>query len=146
MLRRYRTPSLWSEMDRLQREMNRLFNTTTSPRTRPAPSYPALKVWADEESVLVTAEIPGVEAEDLDIRVEEGTLTLSGERKTEELPEGVTYHRRERSYGTFTRSLTLPFRIDSEGVEAVLKNGVLSLTLPRAEEDKPKKLEIKTEG
>lgn len=143
MLRRTRYPGLWREMERLQRDMNRLFPEPDSTRLQAASGYPPLKVWADEESVLITAEIPGVRADDLDIHIEEGSLTLSGERRRDDLPDNVSYHRRERSYGKFARSLSLPFRIDVDQVEAVLKNGVLTLTLPRAEEDKPRKLEIK---
>jgi HSP20 family protein len=144
MLRKYRYPGLWREMDRLQRDMNRMFDNSYITRTQTAPSYPALKVWADEESVLVTAEMPGVRVEDLDIHIEEGSITLSGERVQEDIPENVSFHRRERRYGKFSRSLSLPFRIDADKVDAILKNGVLTLTLPRAEEDKPRKLEIKT--
>lgn len=143
MFRRLSTPSVWHEMERMQEEMNRLFNYYAPSRYRRAPSYPALNLWADEESVIVRAELPGIAPEELDISVDNGDLTLSGQRTRDEVPEGTTYHRQERNYGSFSRTIRLPFKIEAEGVEAVMKNGVLTLTLPRAEEDKPKKIEIK---
>lgn len=144
MFQRLSTPSIWREMERMQREMNRLFNDYTPFRYRAAPSYPALNLWADEESVVVRAELPGLTPEDIDISIDDGDLTLSGRRSREELPEDATYHRQERNYGSFTRSIRLPFKIEADEVEATMKNGVLTLTLPRAEEDKPKKITIKT--
>lgn len=142
MYRRLRTPSLWREMDRLQQEINTLFSDYSPSRLRSAPSFPALNIWADEESVMITAEIPGVKSEDLDINVEGGNLTLSGVRSKAALPEEGQYHRQEREYGKFTRSINLPFDIEVDQVEAHLKNGVLNLMLPRAEADKPKKIQI----
>lgn len=144
MFRRRSTPSIWREMERMQREMNRLFSSYTPTGYRTAPSYPALNLWADEESVIVRAELPGVEPDDLNISVENGDLTLSGSRSQTQLPEDATYHRQERKYGNFTRSIHLPYKIEADDVEATMENGVLTLTLPRAEEDKPKKIEIKT--
>lgn len=144
MFRRFSTPSIWREMERMQREMNRLFNDYTPFRYRAAPSYLALNLWADEESVVVRAELPGLTPEDIDISIDDGDLTLSGRRSREEHPQDATYHRQERNYGSFTRSIRLPFKIEANEVEATMKNGVLTLTLPRAEEDKPKKITIKT--
>lgn len=143
MYRRYRVPSVWREMDRLQREMNRLFEDYYPTRLRPAPAYPALNVWTSEEGLKITAEVPGVRPEDLDISVVGETLTLSGTRKPDELKENARYHRQERGYGSFTRSLQLPFPVDVNKVEAAFRNGVLSVTLPRAEEDKPRKITVK---
>jgi HSP20 family protein len=91
---------------------------------------------------MVTAELPGVTVEDINISVTGDTLTLTGTRQRAEMAEGNTYHRQERGYGQFSRSLQLPFRIDANGVEATFRNGVLSITLPRAEEDKPKKINV----
>lgn len=144
MYRRFRTPSLWREMDRLQREMNRLFSSYDPGVTRSAPSYPPINLWADEESVLLKAELPGVKADHLDISIEENTLVLSGERFKEEIPENGSYHRRERGAGKFTRSVNLPFRVDQKEVDAELNHGVLTVKLPRAEEDKPKKITVKS--
>jgi len=145
MYRRYfRTPSLMREMDQLQREMNRLFERTYPRRYRMAPSYPALNVWASEDGAIVTAELPGIDSEDIDISIVGDTLTLSGDRKPDELEEDVRYHRRERGVGRFSRSIQLPFNVDKEAVEATFDKGVLRIQAPRIEEDKPKKITVKS--
>ena len=143
MYRRYRTPSIWREMDRLQRDMNRIFGDLNVNRTRKASSFPAINVWAAEESARVTAEIPGVSKDDLDINVTGDTLTLSGVRSQDDLPEGARYHRQERRFGEFNRSIQLPYTVDVNKVKAVFKNGVLSVDLPRVEAEKPKKISVK---
>jgi HSP20 family protein len=144
MYRRYRIPSTWREMDRLQREMNRLFEDYSPQRLRNAPSYPALNAWSNEEGLLVTAEVPGVSPQDIEVNVIGETLTLSGARKPDELREGARYHRQERGYGKFSRTLQLPFPVKVESIEASFKSGVLSIRLPRAEEDKPRKIAVKS--
>lgn len=144
MYRRYRTPTIWREMDRLQQDMNRLFGDMNVNRTRKASSFPAINVWAAEESARVTAEIPGVSKDDLDINVTGDTLTLSGVRSQDGLPEGARYHRQERRFGEFSRSIQLPYTVDVNKVKAVFKNGVLSVDLPRVEAEKPKKITVKT--
>lgn len=137
-------PSPWSEMERLRREMNRLFASfPTISGMRVAPGYPAMNVWTNEDGAVVTAELPGIDPEKLDIAVVENTLTLSGERKPLELAEGDVYHRRERGYGKFTRSFQLPFNVEASNVQAVYEKGVLNITLPRAEADKPRKIVVK---
>jgi HSP20 family protein len=131
-------------MARLRREMNRLFNSMpTSFGASVSPGYPAMNVWANEEGLVVTAELPGIEPETLDISVVDNTLTLKGNRAPEKLEEGDVYHRRERKYGKFTRTFQLPFDIEADAVEAVYEKGVLQITLPRAEADKPKKITVK---
>ncbi len=144
LYRAIRTPSVWREMDRLQREMNRVFSGFAPSRVRTAPSYPAFNTWADDENALITAEIPGVSADDIQIDVLGETLTLSGDRTSDELPEGAQYHRRERGYGKFARHIQLPYLVDMDQVKAIIKNGVLSIFLSRAEADKPKKISIRT--
>ena len=144
MYRLYRRPSVWNEMDRLWREMNQLYNTNYSGRFRPAPSFPAMNVWTAEAGLVVTAEIPGANIDDLDISVVNDTLTLSGQREPEEVGEDVRYHRRERGYGKFTRTIQLPYPVDADKVEATFKNGVLHVSLPRTEKDQPKKIAVKT--
>jgi HSP20 family protein len=131
-------------MDRLQREMDRLFNTSSRGRTQVAPSYPAVNLWGNADGVLLTAELPGVKPEDIDINIVGETLTLSGSRQPDESGENVEYHRRERGYGKFSRTLQMPFQIDANKVDANFKNGVLTLTLPRSEAEKPKKITVKT--
>ena len=125
--------SPWRGANRLFRELGRMATT---------PRFPAMNVWSGDERVLVTAELPGITAEDINISVTGDTLALTGTRQRPEVEEGNTYHRQECGYGRFSRSLQLPFRIDANGVEATFRKGVLSITLPRAEEDKPKKINV----
>lgn len=143
MYRTFRTPSIWREMDRLQREMNRLFNLYSPNRLRTASGYPAINIWTNEEGQFVSAEMPGVRVEDIDIRVEGDTLTISGERGADEIPEGAQFHRKERGFGKFLRAIQLPFAVDVDKVEADFKNGFLNIRLPKTEAEKPKLISIK---
>ena len=93
---------------------------------------------------MITAEIPGVDPETLDISVTGETITLSGERQLEKVGEDVRYHRRERGSGQFKRSIQLPFPVEVDKIEATFRNGVLNVSLPRAEEDKPRKIDVKS--
>jgi HSP20 family protein len=129
----------FQEMRRFQDEVNRL---VTSTRSAPAPGFPALNAYASEDGVVVTAELPGVESDNLDISVFRDTLTLRGRREAE-AADARAYHRRERRQGQFSRTVTLPFRVDPDRVEAELQHGVLRLMLHRPEEDKPRKIAIK---
>lgn len=142
MYRRYRPLTMWRELDRLHRQMDRLFDGYTRQRAPMAPGFPAVNVWADEESVLISAELPGMDSDDIEINVVDDTLTLSGERSEEQIPEEARVHRQERGYGQFSRSINMPYRIDIDNVDANFKNGVLQITLPRAEEDRPKKISV----
>jgi len=144
MYRIIRKPSIWQEMDQIQREMNRLFDSTGRGRVLSAPNYPAINVWTNEEGQYITAEMPGVQPDDINIDVSADALSISGERKPEEAVKEANYHRRERSYGAFSRTIQLPFIVDTNKVEANFKNGVLMISLPRAEADKPKKITIKS--
>jgi HSP20 family protein len=94
--------------------------------------------------LVVNAEVPGIDVKDIDISVVGETLTLSGARKSEDLEEGSRYHRQERGSGKFNRSVELPFPVDIDKVEATFKNGVLHISLPRSEADKPKKIVVKS--
>ncbi len=142
MYRRYLRPSLWREMERLQRDMNQLVGGLGSRVVTPA-SFPAMNVWTGDDTAVITAEVPGVSADEIDISVVGETLTLSGERKPEDLEGGVRYHRRERGGGRFSRSIELPFRVDADKVEAAYDKGILRVTLPRAEADKPRKITVR---
>jgi len=137
------TLSPWHEMNRLRREMNRLFDSTYSTRGAPA-GYPAMNVWLSKDGAIATAELPGVDPDDIEISVVGDTLTVSGCRDPQDPEENESYHRRERSCGTFSRSFQLNFQVDPEGVEASFENGVLTIGLPRTDADKPKKIEVKT--
>jgi len=128
-------------MMRLQDEMNSLFSRFNQPQTT---TFPALNVGMSEESAIVTTELPGLDLNDIEISVVGDTLTLRGNRNPEQLTEGSTYHRRERGYGRFSRVLQLPFRVEADEVSATYRNGLLSITLPRANADRPRKITVKS--
>ncbi|KPL82150.1 heat-shock protein Hsp20 [Thermanaerothrix daxensis] len=131
------------EMERMEREMDRLFESFFPRRRRfMEVEFPPMNVWTNEEGAVVTVEVPGVNPEQLEIAVVGDTLTLRGKRLADDLPEGARYQRRERFQGEFARSLQLPFTIDAERVEAQYENGILTITLPRAEADKPKRITV----
>jgi len=142
MYRSFRTPSLWRDMDRLQRDMNRLFNLYSPSSMRQAPTYPAINIWVSNDSQFVSAEMPGVHVEDIDINVDGDTLTISGELGSDEVPEGAHIHRKERGAGKFSRTIQLPYPVDADKVEARFNNGILSIALPHIEAVKPKKITI----
>jgi HSP20 family protein len=141
----------WGEFERMRREMDSLVNLfsrqgrTWSPLWRETKIFPLLNVIEKTDSFLVTAEIPGMKTEDLEIKVEGDTLNLKGERKPETIEQEASYHRRERATGTFQRSLTLPAKVDAEKVTANYKNGVLTVTLTKAKEALPKEITVTTE-
>lgn len=105
---------------------------------------PAFDVSETDEHIIVKADLPGVDVKDIDISIVGNVLTVKGEKKQEKEEKGESYHRIERSYGSFSRSISLPAEVNPEAVEAVYKDGVLKLTIPKAEKSKPKKIEIKT--
>jgi HSP20 family protein len=142
------TPSLWRfrrfpdvapEMTRLQREMNRLFSNTGQ---RTPQDYPAVNIWENMQEAVVTAELPGIDVDKVDIEVTGDILTLTGANQIEALKEGETYLRQERDHGSFKRKIQLSFPIDAKKVEAHYAKGILSITLPRLEESLPKKIKI----
>ena len=132
---------VWRGMRDLQNEMEFLLGGTRGPVRR---RYPRINAWVGEDGLIVSAELPGADPDELDISINGDMLTLSGTRNGEELPESAEYYRRERGYGEFTRSLNMPFKVDVESVEASFENGVLKLELPRLPEDKPKKITLKS--
>jgi HSP20 family protein len=135
---------MWREMEQLQREMGRLVPGPSSGRLQKTADFPAMNIWANEDGQIVTAEVPGVSLDDLEITILGEKLTLSGARKLDELPDDARYHRRERGMGEFSRTVQLPFLVDAGQAEASFENGVLSITLPRAEADRPRRVEVKT--
>jgi HSP20 family protein len=134
-------------MEQWKREMDRLFTDFTGRTVSSSRSgvFPHLNVSEDSEKLYVSSELPGMEADDVEISVEGDTLTLRGERKLTEAGEGVSYHRREREGGRFRRIVTLPVRIDPNGVEATFKNGVLQIVLPKAGEARARQIKVKTD-
>lgn len=111
------------------------------PRTN-RPWSPAVDILETEEAVTVKADLPDVKTEDIDIRVENGTMTLRGSRKFEKDDKVKGYHRIERSYGEFVRSFALPPTVDADKVAAEYKNGVLTITLPKKETAKPRQVKV----
>ncbi len=135
-------------LGQLRDEVDRLYNDFMGTLSQfPTPSFvgrrgfPALNVWETIDAVHVEAELPGLNTEDLEISVVGKDLTLKGERNTEST-EGVTYHRRERSVGSFTRHLKLPADVKADAVQATLRDGVLQITLPKDQESRPRKIVI----
>lgn len=138
---------LFSQLERMQREMESLVSGFGRRGWRgqyPTHVYPALNIYDDGETFIVRAEAPGVEQESLDLQVVGDTLTLGGERKLPELKAGASYHRRERDFGSFRRSLTLPERVNPDKVVASFSDGVLEVRLPRAEEAKARKIAVRS--
>jgi len=132
----------WAQLERFQNDMNRLFSQGAR-ASWAAPQLPGLNIWTGEEGALVTAALPGVQPDNLDISVLGQTLTLRGRRDPEALKEDEAFHRRERPHGEFSRTVELPFRVDAQKVMAEFKDGVLELMLPRAAEDKPRRITVK---
>ena len=129
----YGTP--FRDIRRLQEEMERLTRSATAPQ-----GFPAINVFAHQDGIVITAEVPGVKEDELDISVQRDTVTLRGERQDQTEAQG--YHRRERRSGPFGRTFSLPFQVDPERVEAKLRNGILTVTLHRHEHDKPKRIRV----
>ncbi|NLS91475.1 MAG: Hsp20/alpha crystallin family protein [Planctomycetaceae bacterium] len=138
---------VWSEMNRLHEEMNRVFDRCgyRDRLSGMASAYPALDLWQDQDNLYVEAELPGMKLEDLEIYVTgDNQLSVKGSRRVPE-QEKATWHRRERTYGEFTRVVSLPFPVNAGKVRASLKHGVLTITLPKVEATKPRRIEVKAE-
>jgi len=135
----------------LQDEVNRLF---TSNLTRSFDDEgiargawsPRVDIYENKDHIVLEAELPGMNREDFDLSVENNVITLRGERHFEKKDDSDNYHRVERAYGSFTRSFTLPQTVTAEGANAEYRNGVLRVTLPKREETKARRIEIKGEG
>ncbi len=131
------------EIRQLQEEMNRTYYAQSKNK---ASSYsPLMNVWSGQEGLVVRSELPGVSPEDIDISVVGQNLTVKGSVKPHEVKDGERFIRRERIYGDFSRTVKLPYRVDSEQTEAQFHNGVLTITLKRPQEDKPRKITVKSE-
>jgi HSP20 family protein len=135
----------FQEVERLQNEMNRLWGMVSGTPTisERARIFPPVVVSEDSDYLYVRAELPGVETGQLDLSVVNDQLILRGERKTAEEGGKVNYHRREREEGIFRRVIALPSRVNTEQVEARTKNGILTIKLAKAEEVKPRPIQIK---
>ena len=142
------------EASSLSQRMERLFDEMVgsglwrSSQERPLRGswVPAVNILEKQDAMVITADLPGLKAEDVEVTVEQGTLSIRGERKLEEKQEGETLHRVERVYGLFERTFTLPNTVDPTKIEARFKNGEMTLTLPKREESKPRSVKIKVES
>jgi len=134
----------FAELESLHREMNRLMDSVGGAwrGLSGAGVFPALNVSEDGDNIYVRAELPGVSAKELAISVHDNNLVIKGERKIAAEGKGVSYHRREREAGTFQRVISLPAQVDAAKVTAVCKNGVLTVTLPKAPEAKPRQISV----
>jgi HSP20 family protein len=128
------------ELRRMQSEMNRLFSGFSAAAAR---DFPPVNIWLGDNSVVVTAELPGVTRDDVGISLHDEVLTLEGRRQPGPEQQNVKWHRRERAYGSFSRTIQLPFRVDPDRVEARYQNGILEIGLERLEADRPKKIQIR---
>jgi len=137
--------SPFEELERMRRQMDLLSEGLTREGwSRPAAGvFPLMNVTEDKEKYYVRAELPGLKADDLDISVTGDGLSIAGERKLPVEDDKAQYHRREREAGRFSRIVTLSGRIDTSKVEAECSDGVLTVTLPKAEEAKPKQISVK---
>jgi len=138
--RRYTLPTVLEEMERMQREMNKRVGGFTFERPLGAAVYPAINAWTTDDEEVVTAQLPGINPDDIEISITNDVLTISGERLAQD--GDMRYHRRERFNGKFSRSMHLAFPVAADKVAAGYENGVLKITLPRAEADKPRKITV----
>ena len=134
-------------LDWFSRELNRFFGTpyrsTGDGETLFCGWCPSVDIYEDEQNVVLTAELPGIDQEDVKVSVEDDELIITGERKFEHEDKQDNYHRVERSYGSFSRRFTLTPNLDGEGIIAKMDKGVLTVTVPKKEEAKPKQIEVK---
>ena len=142
-------PGLWRvrrfsdvmpEIMHLQQEMNRLFSSAGQKTQQ---DYPAVNIWEKEGASIVTAELPGIDPEKMDITVSDNILSIAGTALKETFDKGEIYLRQERGIGNFKRNIQLPFQVDTKAVDARYEKGILMITLPKIKEDLPKKIKIK---
>lgn len=140
----------WTGMTSLRKEMDRLFDRFLEPVWPEMPEMPAMGEWEpkldvaeSKDAVTVKAELPGVEQKDISVSLQEGMLTIKGEKQTEKEEKDQRYHRMERSYGAFFRSIRLPAAVDASKVTATFKDGVVTITLPKATEAKGTTIPVK---
>jgi HSP20 family protein len=129
----------WRELSQIQREVNRLFDDQARCRS----SYPLLNIWSNEDGAVLSAQVPGIDPENLNIEVKGNIVRFEGERPDAvEADEKTQIHRCERGCGSFSRTLRLPFDVETDAVKANYRNGILRVTLPRLEASKPKRIEV----
>ena len=136
--------TVFDELESIQADMNRILSGQDAPRfaRRARAAYPPLNVWASADGLVIDAEMPGVDPQDVEISAVGDELSLRGKVNAQEPAEGETVLRRERPAGDFQRTLQLPFRANTGAVKATFKNGILRISIPRSEEEKPRKIAI----
>jgi HSP20 family protein len=140
-----RRGDIFSDLTRMQQEMNHFFDEFFGERRSEMMEgnwLPTVDVSETDGEVVVRAELPGMTQNDVELNLQDNVLTLKGEKKQEKKSEKENYHRIERSYGSFSRSFTLPTGVRQEDVKATFKDGVLEITMPKSEEAKPRKISI----
>jgi HSP20 family protein len=141
---------LWTELGRFDRGFGPWFDLRTNPWESPAaPSmtageFPLVNVWVNEDGAVLTTEIPGIETGSVEISVAGKTVSLRGSRQPEPGAQEETYHRRERWQGQFSKTVELPFNIEADAVEARFRKGVLQITLPKAQADRPRTIRVRS--
>ena len=137
-------PATWNTgIDRLFNEFMGRSLRQVEEETAACAWTPAVNILERVEGIVISADLPGLKAEDVDVTVDNGILTIKGERTLEEVAEGETYHRVERSYGSFERSFSIPNSVDPKKIEARFSNGEMTITLPKREESKPRSVKVK---
>ena len=133
------------DMTLLQNQMNRLFDTTLNGwpgQSETSAWAPAADIYETDNELVVTADLPGIDPKNIDVRVENNILSIRGERNFERNSEKENFHRIERIYGGFARAFTLSTAVDAEKIQARYKDGVLSVRLPKADQARPRKIEV----
>lgn len=134
-----------TELDRMRRQMERLFEGLGSAYPRPGAAgvFPLVNLTENKDNYFIRAELPGLTAEQLDIQVTGNSVSIAGERRIQEEHKEARYHRREREAGRFSRVIGLPTDVNAEKVDASLVNGILTVTVPKAEAAKPRQIAVK---
>ena len=139
----WRIRSPWEELQRMRQQLEQIFDEAPGQRAS-AGVFPLINLTEDKDCYYLRAELPGVNAEELDIQATANNVAISGERKIAAEAENARYHRREREAGSFSRMIGLPGDINSDKVDAKLENGILTVVIAKAEAAKPKQITIKS--
>lgn len=137
MQRRYWSP--WDALEQLQEEMSQAFGAPEGGR---GGSFPAVNIWSTPENAVLTAEVPGIDPKEIEVTVQNDTVTIRGSRRAPKAEGKETTLRQERFFGEFSRSFALPFTVNAAAVTAKAENGVLCVVLPRAESEKPLSIKV----
>jgi len=130
-------------LDQLRREMLRIFDSGTGTAFNDGGVFPPMNITQDDDNFYLRAEVPGIKAKELSISAVRNRVSIAGKREIQQEHERVSYHRRERPEGSFSRTVTLPAGVDAERVEAKYADGVLTIMLPKAEAAKPRQIAVK---